>query len=188
VLHQDLILGTNRTRDHTGVGLARTIYIRCTYGIFGLEITKYTVYIYVYIRFWPTLHWSHEKTPALLQCRARGAALRAGIGHKQNLKHTHTHTHTQARHTHRHDTDTHARYTHRHDRHTHTHIHTHTHSHTHTHTHTHLDKSTCNGPACPPPIAVRTYTCIRTCVTKSHVQTSHHLSIGDFSAQININK
>ena len=37
------------------VGLARTIYIRCTYGIFGLEITKYTVYIYVYIRFWPTL-------------------------------------------------------------------------------------------------------------------------------------
>jgi len=38
------------------VGLARTIYIRCTYGIFGLEITKYTVYIYVYIRFWPTLH------------------------------------------------------------------------------------------------------------------------------------
>ena len=37
------------------VGLARTIYIRCTYGIFGLEITKYTVHIYVYIRFWPTL-------------------------------------------------------------------------------------------------------------------------------------
>ena len=39
------------------VGLARTIYIRCTYGIFGLEITKYTVYIYVYIyiRFWPNL-------------------------------------------------------------------------------------------------------------------------------------
>ena len=37
------------------VGLARTIYIRFTYGIFGLEITKYTVYIYVYIRFWPTL-------------------------------------------------------------------------------------------------------------------------------------
>ena len=24
------------------VGLARNIYIRCTYGIFGLEITKYT--------------------------------------------------------------------------------------------------------------------------------------------------
>ena len=40
----------------THVGLARTIYMRCTYGIFGLEITKYTVYIYVYIRFWPILH------------------------------------------------------------------------------------------------------------------------------------
>jgi tRNA splicing endonuclease len=25
------------------VGLARTIYIRCIYGIFGREITKYTV-------------------------------------------------------------------------------------------------------------------------------------------------
>ena len=37
------------------IGLARTIYMRCTYGIFGLEITKYTVYIYVYIRFWLTL-------------------------------------------------------------------------------------------------------------------------------------
>jgi len=35
--------------------LARTIYIRRTYGIFGLKITKYTVYVYVYIRFWPTL-------------------------------------------------------------------------------------------------------------------------------------
>jgi hypothetical protein len=31
------------------VGLARTIYIRFIYGIFGLEITKYTVYINVYI-------------------------------------------------------------------------------------------------------------------------------------------
>jgi hypothetical protein len=37
------------------VWLARTIYIRCMYGIFGLEFTKYTVYVYVYIRFWPTL-------------------------------------------------------------------------------------------------------------------------------------
>ena len=34
---------------HTWIGLARTIYIRCTYGIFSLEITKYTVCIYVYI-------------------------------------------------------------------------------------------------------------------------------------------
>ena len=40
------------------IGLAKTIYIRCTFGIFGLNITKYTVYIYVYIRFWPTLHFN----------------------------------------------------------------------------------------------------------------------------------
>jgi hypothetical protein len=32
-----------------------TEYIR----YFGLEITKYTVYIYVYIRFWPTLIMYH---------------------------------------------------------------------------------------------------------------------------------
>jgi len=38
------------------IGLARTIYIRCTYGIFGREIIKYTVIYGVYIRFWPTLH------------------------------------------------------------------------------------------------------------------------------------
>jgi hypothetical protein len=37
------------------IGLARTIYIRCIYGIFGRKITEYTVYIYVHIRFWPTL-------------------------------------------------------------------------------------------------------------------------------------
>jgi hypothetical protein len=37
------------------VGLARTIYIRwCIYGIFGREITEYTVIYSVYIRFWPT--------------------------------------------------------------------------------------------------------------------------------------
>jgi hypothetical protein len=37
------------------VGLARTIHIRCMNGIFGREITKYTVIYGVYIRFWPTL-------------------------------------------------------------------------------------------------------------------------------------
>jgi len=31
------------------------IYIRCTYGILGREITKYTVTYGVYIRFWPAL-------------------------------------------------------------------------------------------------------------------------------------
>ena len=37
------------------VGMARTIYIRCTYGIFGREITIHTVIYGVYIQFWPTL-------------------------------------------------------------------------------------------------------------------------------------
>ena len=42
------------------LGLARTIYIRCIYAIFGGEITKYTVIYGVYIRFWPTLRISDE--------------------------------------------------------------------------------------------------------------------------------
>ena len=37
------------------IGLAKTIYIRCIYGNFGREITKYMVIYGVYIRFWPTL-------------------------------------------------------------------------------------------------------------------------------------
>jgi len=37
------------------VGLARTIHIRCIYGVFGRKITKYTVIYGAYIRFWPTL-------------------------------------------------------------------------------------------------------------------------------------
>jgi hypothetical protein len=41
---------------HIYIGLVRTIYIRCIYGILGREITKYTVIYSVYIRFWPTLH------------------------------------------------------------------------------------------------------------------------------------
>ena len=41
---------------HTYVLLARTIYIRCIYGIFGRKITKYTVIYGVYVRFWPTLY------------------------------------------------------------------------------------------------------------------------------------
>ena len=42
--------------DAIYLGLARTIYIRCIYGIFGREITEYTVIYGVYIRFWPTLY------------------------------------------------------------------------------------------------------------------------------------
>jgi len=40
------------------VGLAITIYIRCIYGLFGRNITKYTVIYGVYIQFWPTLRKS----------------------------------------------------------------------------------------------------------------------------------
>jgi len=43
--------------------LARTIYIRCVYGIFGREITIYTVIYGVYIRFWPTLRTKLEPDP-----------------------------------------------------------------------------------------------------------------------------
>jgi len=32
-----------------------TLYIRCIYGIFGRETTKYTGIYSAYIRFWPTL-------------------------------------------------------------------------------------------------------------------------------------
>jgi len=41
------------------VGLARTIYIRCMYGDFSRDITKYTVIYGAYIRFWPTLQMCH---------------------------------------------------------------------------------------------------------------------------------
>ena len=41
------------------LGLARTIYIRCMYSIFGREITKYMVIYGVYIWFWPTLVFSY---------------------------------------------------------------------------------------------------------------------------------
>ena len=41
--------------QHLSIGLARAIYTRCIYGIFGREITKYTVIYGVYTRFWPTL-------------------------------------------------------------------------------------------------------------------------------------
>jgi len=47
---------SDRIYIYINVGLARTIYIRCIYGIFGREIIKYTVIYGVYIRFWPTLY------------------------------------------------------------------------------------------------------------------------------------
>ena len=49
-------VGQNNTFIGIYVGLARTIYIRRIYGMFGREITKYTVIYGVYIRFLPTLY------------------------------------------------------------------------------------------------------------------------------------
>ena len=47
---------TRHSHEVTSIRLARTIYIRCIYGISGREIIKYTVVYGVYTRFWPTLH------------------------------------------------------------------------------------------------------------------------------------
>ena len=53
---EQLINPTYRAREQRlYIGLARAIYIRCTYGIFGREFTNYTVIYGLYIRFWPTL-------------------------------------------------------------------------------------------------------------------------------------
>jgi hypothetical protein len=51
---------------NVGLGLAKTINIRCIYGIFGGEITKYTVMYGVYIRSWLTLSRIH--TYSLWEC------------------------------------------------------------------------------------------------------------------------
>ena len=50
------------------VGLARTIYIRCIYGMYGRGITKYTVIYGAYIWPWPTLqmcNWTALATELL---------------------------------------------------------------------------------------------------------------------------
>jgi len=47
-------------------GLARTIHIRCIHGIFGMEITKYTVTYGVYRRFWPPLQICRYVAPSHL--------------------------------------------------------------------------------------------------------------------------
>jgi hypothetical protein len=47
--------------DDKHIALARTIYIRCIYGIFGRGITNYTVIHGAYIRSWPTLHIQTHK-------------------------------------------------------------------------------------------------------------------------------
>ena len=65
------------------IGLARTIYIRCVYGIFGREITIHTVIYGVYIRFWPTQTINHCYALIFL-CNGQGRA-NINTGVKQEL-------------------------------------------------------------------------------------------------------
>jgi ABC-type nickel/cobalt efflux system permease component RcnA len=89
-----------RTHIHTYLGLAKTIYIRCIYGNFGREITKYMVIYGVYIRFWPTLHihkhahsqHTHEHTRTLSYARTH-AHTHARTQHTVTHAQTHTRTH-----------------------------------------------------------------------------------------------
>jgi len=47
------------------VGLARIVYKRCIFSIFGREIAKYTVIYGVYVRFWSALQiWP----PLMVSC------------------------------------------------------------------------------------------------------------------------
>jgi len=57
----DVVHDLGRRGWGVSLGLAKTIYIRCIYGIFGREITKYTVIYGVYIRFWPTLRMTEQR-------------------------------------------------------------------------------------------------------------------------------
>ena len=50
-------------------------YIRCIHGIFGREITKYTVMYGVYIRLWPTVH----------SCRQRNGLV-GGTANRNNVR------------------------------------------------------------------------------------------------------
>ena len=69
------------------LGLARTIYIRSIYGIFGREITNNTVIYGAYIRSWPALE--------IIYVRHGPLNLPAHMNsHKLSHTHTHTHTHT----------------------------------------------------------------------------------------------
>jgi hypothetical protein len=55
----ELLQGTQEVStfdDSEWVGLARTIYMRCIYCIFGRDITKYMVMYGVCIQFWPILY------------------------------------------------------------------------------------------------------------------------------------
>ena len=55
VMHIGCLVKSVIYSDQNGLGLARTVYIRCIYGILGRDPTKYTVIYVAYLRFWPTL-------------------------------------------------------------------------------------------------------------------------------------
>jgi hypothetical protein len=70
----------------TSLGLARTIYIRFIYGIFGRKITVYTVIYGAYIRFWPTVYISFHPNKHVLH-RENAAPLTVAASY---AKRTHT--------------------------------------------------------------------------------------------------
>ena len=103
------------------IWMARTIYVQCINGIFGRDLTKYTVIYGVHVRFWPTLN---------------------------KCAHTYSHMHMFKQYMQTHTPDTYARICRSTHAHTHTHAHKRTHTHfaqpniTHTCTHQH-PMSTC---------------------------------------------
>ena len=56
----DAFRGAGVVRHYPHLGLARTIYKRCTYSVFGRELTRYTVIHGENIRSWPTLPIAHK--------------------------------------------------------------------------------------------------------------------------------
>ena len=56
------------THEHTYIELARTIYIRCIYGISCRDFIRHTVLYGVYIQFWPTLyiHMNNVSKPSCM--------------------------------------------------------------------------------------------------------------------------
>jgi len=123
------------------------IYIRCTYGILGREITVYTVINGVSIWFWPTLRMCQTRTYTHAHACTHTPMHTHARMHTYIHTHTHPCTHTRT-HAHIHTrTHTHVcthtytcTYTHAHTR-MHAHIHTRTHTHAHTHACTHTQGS-----------------------------------------------
>ena len=150
------------------VGLARTIYIRCAYGIFGREITVYTVIYGAYIWFWPTvgIWYLYVMGGGVIGGLHSGMFIGGGVdvrtprtythmyNHTCTQKHTltctltltrtntHALTHTLTRTTHTHSHTYPHMYNHT-STHKHKHTHTNTHTYTHTHTRTHTHTLTC---------------------------------------------